>query len=174
MVSFYFTVMKVVIVSSSRRLWTKFCSILETLAFSLAIGIRYMEIPVISRFYLTGKARYFADGMISAMILCSNLFDLSGALLTTAACQLDIVSPLSLYFNYNLIFQQGQLWRLLTSYLFYGTFSVDFIFHLFFLVSPCRRRGEIAIKEGLLLLLFKKKINLTMRFDSNRFDIVVC
>jgi hypothetical protein len=72
---------------------------------------RYMEIPVISRLYLTG------------------------AFLTTAACAVDIITPFSLYFNWDLVFSQGQVWRLITSYLFFGVFSVDFLFHMYFLVS---------------------------------------
>lgn len=51
---------------------------------------RYMEIPVVSRVYLTG------------------------AFLTTAACAVDIISPFSLYFNWDLVFSQGQIWRLIT------------------------------------------------------------
>jgi Derlin-2/3 len=69
-----------------------------------------MEIPLISRLYLTG------------------------AFLTTAACAVDIISPFSLYFNWDLVFQ-GQVWRLVTSYLFFGVFSIDFLFHMYFLVS---------------------------------------
>ena len=72
---------------------------------------RYMEIPVVSRVYLTG------------------------AFLTTAGCAVDLISPFSLYFNWDLIFSQGQIWRLVTSYLFFGVFSVDFLFHMYFLVS---------------------------------------
>ena len=72
---------------------------------------RYMDIPVISRLYFTG------------------------AFLTTAGCALDIISPFSLYFNFDLIFHQGQFWRLITTYLFFGMFSIDFLFHMYFLVS---------------------------------------
>ena len=57
------------------------------------------------------------------------------AFLTTAACAVDIISPFSLYFNWNLVFTEGQVWRLITSYLFFGVFSVDFLFHMYFLVS---------------------------------------
>jgi len=71
----------------------------------------YMEIPLVSRLYLTG------------------------AFLTTAACAVEIISPFSLYFNWELVFSQGQIWRLITSYLFFGVFSVDFLFHMYFLVS---------------------------------------
>ena len=71
----------------------------------------YMEIPVVSRLYLTG------------------------AFLTTAMCAVDLISPFSLYFSWELVFGHGQVWRLVTSYLFFGVFSVDFLFHMYFLVS---------------------------------------
>jgi Derlin-2/3 len=73
-----------------------------------------MEIPVVSRVYLTG------------------------AFLTTAACAVDLISPFSLYFNWDLVFGQGQIWRLVTSYLFFGVFSVDFLFHMYFLVRSVK------------------------------------
>ncbi|KAG7349808.1 Der1-like family protein [Nitzschia inconspicua] len=94
----------------------------------------YMDIPLISRLYLTG------------------------AFLTTAACAVDIISPFSLYFNWDLVFSQGQVWRLITSYLFFGAFSVDFLFHMYFLVRYSRMleegdfRGRTA--NYVLMLLF--------------------
>ncbi|TMW57048.1 hypothetical protein Poli38472_002973 [Pythium oligandrum] len=78
----------------------------------------YYEIPIISRLYLTG------------------------AFLTTTACALDLVSPFSLYFNFNLIFFKGQVWRLLTNFLFFGLFSLDFLFHMYFVVRYCRLLEE--------------------------------
>lgn len=83
-----------------------------------------MEIPVISRLYLTG------------------------AFLTTAACAVDIISPFSLYFNWTLVFTEGQVWRLITSYLFFGVFSVDFLFHMYFLVSPYK--GLFPIGDSII------------------------
>jgi len=94
----------------------------------------YMEIPVISRIYLTG------------------------ALLTTAACAVDLISPFSLYYNANLIFVEGQVWRLVTTFLFFGMFSIDFLFHMYFLVRYCRLleegdfRGRTA--NFVMMLLF--------------------
>ena len=82
----------------------------------LFLVTRYMDIPPVSRLYLTG------------------------AFLTTAACAVDIISPFSLYFNWELVVGQGQIWRLLTSYLFFGVFSIDFLFHMYFLV-----RGIFAL-----------------------------
>jgi len=70
-----------------------------------------MEIPVVTRLYLIT------------------------AVATTTACFMDVVSPLTLYFNYDLIFRRGQYWRLVSSFLFFGTFSLDFMFHMYFMVK---------------------------------------
>merc|ERR1719352_1388557 len=94
----------------------------------------YMEIPLISRLYLTG------------------------AFLTTAACAVDIISPFSLYFNWDLVVSHGQVWRVFTSYLFFGVFSIDFLFHMYFLVRYSRLleegdfRGRTA--NYVMMLLF--------------------
>jgi Derlin-2/3 len=77
-----------------------------------------MRIPVISRLYLTG------------------------AFLTTAACAVDIISPFTLYFNWNLVYNEGQVWRLITPYLFFGVFSIDFLFHMYFLVRTRAKENE--------------------------------
>ena len=69
----------------------------------------YTEIPVVSRVYLTAS------------------------FVTTAACALDLVSPFALYYNFSLIFHKGQLWRLATNFFFFGMFSLDFLFHMYFL-----------------------------------------
>jgi len=112
----------------------------------------YNEIPIVSRIYLTLS------------------------FVTTAACALDLVSPFSLYFNYRLIVDKGQvhdstfvsifvrclgvrdsldsfdaadststssliyvqIWRLFTNFFFFGMFSVDFLFHMYFLVRYSR------------------------------------
>merc|ERR1719245_1931461 len=79
----------------------------------------YMEIPVISRLYMTS------------------------AFLTTAACAIDIISPFSLYFNFNLIFVQGQVWRLFTTFFVLWTVLHGFfVSHVFLgeILSTTRRR----------------------------------
>ncbi len=78
----------------------------------------YHEIPLISRLYLTS-----AVGI-------------------TAACFLEFVSPLTLYYNYDLILYKGQYWRIITSFLFFGSFSLDFLFHMYFVVRYCRLLEE--------------------------------
>jgi len=79
------------------------------------------------------------------------------ALITTVACTLDIVNPLNLYLNTTLVVEKFQVvliisstlcgmpyavrlsircckvWRLLTNFLYFGNFGLDFFFHIFFL-----------------------------------------
>lgn len=78
----------------------------------------YHEIPPVSRLYLTS------------------------AVAMTTACFLDVVSPLTLYYNYDLILNKGQYWRIITSFLFFGSFSIDFLFHMYFVVRYCRLLEE--------------------------------
>ena len=78
----------------------------------------YMEIPPVSRFYLTS------------------------AFLTTAGCAMDIISPYYLYFSLDLIFKEGQIWRIFSSFLFFGVFSLEFLFHMYFLIRYCRLLEE--------------------------------
>lgn len=94
----------------------------------------YTEIPIVSRIYLTASVG------------------------TTLACFMDLVSPLTLYYNYDLILNKGQYWRLLSSFMFFGSFSLDFLFHIYFVIRYCRLleegpfRGRTA--EFIFMLLF--------------------
>ena len=94
----------------------------------------YDEIPIISKLYF------------------------SGALAVTTACYLDIVSPLTLYYNYELILNKGQYWRLVSSFFFFGTFSLDFVFHMYFVVRYCRLLEEGSFRgrtaDFLFMLLY--------------------
>jgi len=80
----------------------------------------YLEIPIVTRCYLTASV------------------------LTTAACYFDIVSPFSLYLNYRLIFEKYEFWRILTNFFFFGMPSLDFVFHMYFLVRYCRLLEEVS------------------------------
>ena len=43
---------------------------------------------------------------------------------------------------YHFIFSLHQIWRLVTTFLFFGNFSIDFLFHMYFLVRYCRLLEE--------------------------------
>lgn len=82
----------------------------------------------------------------------------SGAFIVTASCSLDLVSPFSLYFNLNLVFQKAQVWRLFTNFFFFGSLGIDFLFHMFFLARYCRLLEEGSFRgrtsDFALMLLF--------------------
>lgn len=78
----------------------------------------YTQIPIVTRVYLTL------------------------AVITTLLCALEIVSPFSLYFNWNAIVNKFEVWRLVTNFLFFGLFGIEYVFHMFFLVRYCRLLEE--------------------------------
>jgi hypothetical protein len=82
-----------------------------------------VDIPVISRLYFTR------------------------ALLTTSGCALDLIIPFLLYFKFDLILCQGQLWRLVTVCVFFGVFLINFLFHMYLLVS-CTRVYWVTGRRG--------------------------
>lgn len=93
----------------------------------------YMDIPPVSRIYFTS------------------------AFLTTTCCAIEIINPYYLYYNPELIFE-GQIWRLFSPFLFFGVFSVDFLFNMYFLVRHCRQleEGDFRGKPSqfVLMILF--------------------
>merc|ERR1719421_2705027 len=70
----------------------------------------YRSLPVITRGYLT---------------VC---------FVATILAQLELVSPMLLYLDFDLVLGKLELWRLLTNFCFFGTFSLPFVFSMFFLV----------------------------------------
>ncbi|CAO3578878.1 unnamed protein product [Absidia cylindrospora] len=77
----------------------------------------YTDIPPITRIYVTS------------------------ACLTSLAVQLGFVHPLHLWLNYDSI-ANGQWWRLITNFLYFGPLSIDFLFHMFFLARYSRMMEE--------------------------------
>eukprot|EP00090_Calanus_glacialis_P026930 TRINITY_DN42344_c0_g1_i1.p1 TRINITY_DN42344_c0_g1~~TRINITY_DN42344_c0_g1_i1.p1 ORF type:complete len:252 (-),score=74.79 TRINITY_DN42344_c0_g1_i1:107-862(-) len=78
----------------------------------------YLEMPPVTRVYTTA------------------------CVITTLAVQLEIVSPFQLYFNPLLILRQYQVWRLVTTFLFFGTFGFNFLFNMIFTYRYCRMLEE--------------------------------
>jgi len=56
------------------------------------------------------------------------------AFVATVVAQMELVSPMLLYLDFDLVLQKLELWRLLTNFCFFGTFSLPFVFSMFFLV----------------------------------------
>ncbi|KAF0299684.1 Derlin-2 [Amphibalanus amphitrite] len=80
----------------------------------------------------------------------------TGCILTTLAVQLDLVSPFQLYFNPNLIVSQWQVWRLVTTFLFFGPVGFTFLFNLIFTYRYCRylEDGSFRGRTGDFVIMF--------------------
>ncbi|XP_015123371.1 derlin-2 [Diachasma alloeum] len=108
----------------------------------------YLQMPVVTRAYTTA------------------------CVLTTLAVQLDLVSPFQLYFNPILIVHQYQFWRLITTFLYFGTVGFNFFFNMIFTYRYCRMleegpfRGKTAdfvmmfIFGGVCMIIFAFFVNL--------------
>ena len=76
--------------------------------FGTMLRVSYLEMPPVTRAYTTA------------------------CVITTLAVQLEVVSPFQLYYNPVLITRNYQLWRLVTTFLFFGTFGFNFFFNMIF------------------------------------------
>ncbi|PXF40472.1 Derlin-2.2 [Gracilariopsis chorda] len=80
------------------------------------------------------------------------------SVLTTSAVALEVITPYKLYLDWALILTQAHVWRLFTNFLFFGNFTLDFLFHMFFLyrysnlLETNSFRGRTA--DFLYMLLF--------------------
>ena len=80
------------------------------------------------------------------------------SVLTTAAVALDVVTPYKLYLDWTLVLNSAHVWRVFTTFLFFGNFNLDFLFHMFFLYRYCKMletnsfRGRTA--DFLYMLMF--------------------
>ncbi len=83
---------------------------------------------------------------------------LTASVLTTGACALDLLSPFSLYFSPALVVHKLQLWRIFTNFFFFGAISLDFLFHIFFVMRYSRLLEEGSFRgrsaDFLAMLLF--------------------
>ncbi|OWR43807.1 derlin-2 [Danaus plexippus] len=66
----------------------------------------------------------------------------TACVITTLAVQLDLVSPFQLYFNPIVILRKYQLWRLITTFLFFGNLGFNFFFNMIFTYRYCRMLEE--------------------------------
>lgn len=82
----------------------------------------FLQIPIVTRVYSTA------------------------CIITTLSVHLDIVNPFQLYFNPKLIFEHYQLWRICTTFLFFGTFGFNFLFNMIFTFRYCRMLEENSFR----------------------------
>ncbi|KAG5314902.1 DERL2 protein, partial [Pseudoatta argentina] len=124
-----------------------------------ALWHEYKQMPVVTRAYTTA------------------------CVITTLAVQLDLVSPFQLYFNPILIVEQYQIWRLITTFLFFGNVGFNLLFNMIFTYRYCRMLEEGSFRRrtadfvmmfifgGLCMITFAFFINLL--FLGHAFTIML-
>uniref|UniRef100_A0A2M4AAI0 Derlin n=1 Tax=Anopheles triannulatus TaxID=58253 RepID=A0A2M4AAI0_9DIPT len=107
----------------------------------------YLEIPIVTRVYSTA------------------------CLITTLSVHLDIVTPYQLYFNPKLIFRHFQLWRICTTFLFFGTFGFNFLFNMIFTFRYCRMLEENSFRgkssDFVMMFLFGGTVLVILALFAN-------
>lgn len=114
------------------------------MALQTLIRQAYLEMPPVTRVYTTA------------------------CVITTISVQLDILSPFQLYFNPILIIKQYQLWRLITTFLFFGTFGFNFFFNMIFTYRYCKMLEENSFRgrtsDFVMMFLFGSICMVTFAF----------
>lgn len=94
----------------------------------------------------------------------------TACVITTLAVQLELASPFQLYFNPILILK-GQVWRLVTTFLFFGTFGFNFLFTILFTYRYCRMLEEGSFRnksaDFLMMFLFGATLMVIIAFFVN-------
>eukprot|EP00761_Pharyngomonas_kirbyi_P012902 gb/GECH01012929.1/.p1 GENE.gb/GECH01012929.1/~~gb/GECH01012929.1/.p1 ORF type:complete len:240 (+),score=37.00 gb/GECH01012929.1/:1-720(+) len=102
----------------------------------------YSNIPIITRTYLTLTA------------------------ITSLAVTFDVLTPFDLYLNFQNVYNNFQLWRLITNFLFFDRVSINFVFHVYFLYHYCRRLEEHSFQgrsaDFLFMMIFGSGIMLML------------
>ncbi|KAJ4392080.1 hypothetical protein N0V82_008065 [Gnomoniopsis sp. IMI 355080] len=75
------------------------------------------------------------------MPVCTRLWT-TATVLTSTLVQCKVVSAFQLFYSYRAVFENGQYWRLLTTFLYFGPLSLDLLFHVYFLQRYSRLLEE--------------------------------
>lgn len=71
---------------------------------------------------------------------------MTACMLIAVAVAVDAVSPFSLYFNWKLISSGGELWRVASSFLYFGPIGLQFALQMYFLVHYSRALEEHSFR----------------------------
>ncbi|KAF9648029.1 Der1-like protein [Thelephora ganbajun] len=93
-------------------------------------------------------------------------------ILTTVAVQIEMVTPLQLYFSFKSAFTNAQFWRAVTNFFYFGPLSFELFFHLFFFMryskmleesSFANRKADyfwLLLQSAVMLLALSPLVNL--------------
>ncbi|KAF8534883.1 Derlin [Trichophaea hybrida] len=70
----------------------------------------------------------------------------TAAVITSVLVQCQVITPFQLFFSISSVFRKRQYWRLITTFLYFGPLSLDFMFHLFFMSRYSRNLEESSFR----------------------------
>lgn len=84
------------------------------------------------------------------------------AIALAVAEHVHLVDQFQLWFSYRLVIQKFEFWRLITCFVYFGPFGIDFLFHLFFFMRYSRMLEESSYAnrkaDYVWLLLFSSAL----------------
>jgi len=103
------------------------------------------------------------------------------SILISLAVQCELITPLQLYFSPKSAFINAQPWRMATTFFYFGSISLDFVFHLFFFMRYSRMLEEssfankkadyfwLLLQSSVMLLILSPLFNLPFLSSSLAF-----
>lgn len=70
----------------------------------------------------------------------------TAAVITSILVQCQIVTPYQLFYSSVSVWGKSQYWRLITTFLYFGPLSLDFMFHIFFMSRYSRNLEESSFR----------------------------
>jgi len=70
----------------------------------------------------------------------------TATVITSVLVQCQVVTPFQLFYSVTSVWSKQQYWRILTTFLYFGPLSLDFMFHLFFLSRYSRSLEESSFR----------------------------
>ncbi|KAJ2348184.1 hypothetical protein GGH91_001502 [Coemansia sp. RSA 2671] len=72
---------------------------------------------------------------------CTRIY-MTATVALTLALQLEWATPFQVFYSYEYAFGRGQYWRVLTTFLYMGKFSLEWILNMYFIIQYCRDLEE--------------------------------
>ncbi|KAK9382930.1 Derlin [Kockiozyma suomiensis] len=76
------------------------------------------------------------------------------SVITSALVQCEVLSPYQLFFSFHTAVGKQQYWRFITTFLYFGPLSLDFVFHLFFMSRYSRMLEDTFFRNNTLDFLW--------------------
>eukprot|EP01066_Platyproteum_vivax_P007120 Platyproteum_vivax@DN2712_c0_g1_i1.p1 len=96
-------------------------------------------------------------------------FYVTATVILTLLVSFDVLSPFSLYLNWNLIMKQFQVWRVITCFLYIGQLNLSLLWHIYILVLHCSNLEEASFGNDSASFLWMLIVSITMLLGLSVF-----